>query len=288
MNRFESILVSPKSLSAALQSNSPSQVVPVDCSWFMPGSKRDPQKEYQQRRIPHARFFDLDKVKGESAYPHMLPTRADFMKEMSRLGIKKEDHITVYDTLGIFSAPRVFWMLRYFGHQQCSILDGGFPRWLKEQYDIDSGQPKEFEATEYNVPHVQIDLLSTYEDVVAIVRGKKDVQIIDARPSDRFIGAAKEPRPDISSGHIPGSISIPFSTVVDPSLGEFLPSEDLKNLFTAKGIDLSKETVLSCGSGVTASALFTALVSAGHSGSLSVYDGKVLHDNAANFNRIVE
>ena len=132
--RLGSYIVTPKELSEALQKNVTSKlstsprVIPLCGAWFLPNDPegRTGRKVFEQRRIPSARFFDLDAVKDhDSPYPHMLPTAEVFAEAMGELGIKRDDTLVVYDTheLGLFSAPRVAWTLRVFGHPQVHILN---------------------------------------------------------------------------------------------------------------------------------------------------------------------
>ena len=115
----------------------------LDASWHLPNENRDPRKEFLAHRIPGAKFFDIDDcVDKTSPYEHMLPSTEDFSNYVRSLGIHNDSHVVVYDTnekSGLFSAPRVWWMLRAFGHERVSILDGGFPKWCAERYPIELG-----------------------------------------------------------------------------------------------------------------------------------------------------
>lgn len=125
----------------------------LDGSWFLPSAKREPEKEFYQKRIPGARFFDIDDcIDKSSSYEHMIPSTDDFNKYVRNLGITNESHVVVYDNnekLGVFSAPRVWWTFRVFGHNKVSVLDGGLPKWCAEGFPTESGPLKEesFEST---------------------------------------------------------------------------------------------------------------------------------------------
>ncbi|CAK7202471.1 hypothetical protein SEUCBS139899_005194 [Sporothrix eucalyptigena] len=287
---FSSYLVSPKELHDALKKNPPSpintdpRVIPLCSSWFLPNDVegRTGIQVFRKQRIPKARFFDLDKViDRRSPYPHMLPSAKDFAAAMSELGIRKEDTVVVYDTkeLGIFSAPRVGWTLKIFGHPKVHILNN-FRTWVEEGLPTESGEVYSVECCAYPIPEVDADKVANYEEVREVAldhnkEGREGIQIIDARSAGRFTGAAPEPRPCLSSGHMPGSVNIPFDAVLDPSTKAFLPADALREVFQKKGIDPEKPIISSCGTGVTACVIETALEEAqyGSPERRRVYDG---------------
>lgn len=287
---FSSYLVTPKELNDALKKNPPSsistdpRVIPLCAAWFMPNDPdgRTGIQVFRQQRIPKARFFDLDKVIDKhSDYPHMLPAPKTFAAAMSELGIRREDTVVVYDTkeLGIFSAPRVGWTLKVFGHENVHILNN-FRLWVDEGNATESGEMYTVECHPYPIPEVDSDKVASYEDVREIAldhnkEGAEGVQIIDARSNGRWTGSDPEPRPGLSSGHMPGSINIPFHEVLDPQTKTFLPKDHLKKLFESKGVDPTKPIVSTCGTGVTAVVVETALHEAGFGTpeTRKVYDG---------------
>ncbi len=239
-----------------------------DASWFMPGSPRDPDKEYAAGHIPGAARFDIDALSDHgSALPHMLAPPSEFAIAMRRLGIEPASTVIVYDSEGLFSAPRAWWTLRAMGHTATFVLDGGLPRWIGEGHAIETGwrQPShgEFKA------HPRDDLVATL-DGVRNALGGGERQVLDARPSPRFRGEAPEPRPGLRGGHMPGAVNVPWSTVVDQ--GSLLPAERLRELFEAAGVDLERPVVTTCGSGVSACVLALALARLGRD-SVAVYDG---------------
>lgn len=234
----------------------------------MPNVKRDAYAEYLAKRIPGARFFDLDAVCDKSsAFPHMLPTAAKFSTEMGNLGIAKSDDLCIYDSQGLFSAARVYWTFRAFGHLgDLSILEGGLPAYESLNLPVETDTPKDITPVFYGSAALNKDAVVDFEEVVSIARqepGNQTTQILDARPNARFTGAAPEPRPGLSSGHIPHSISLPFSAVQTPQTGAILPPEELKRVLYERGVDLTKPIVVSCGTGVTACILGVALQSLG-------------------------
>lgn len=253
--------------------------IPIDASWFMPNhpDRRDGQREFNNLRIPGARFFDLDAVSDStSPFPHMFPTGPQFATQMSRLGIRRADDVCVYDSVGLFSAARAyvtFKLLRHAG--DVAILAGGLPAYLAAGLPVDRNCPEtetgiKGGTVEYGaVPEFDgvddDDVVVGFDEVVRIARGERGhetVQVLDARPGPRFSGRADEPRAGLSSGHMPRSTSLPFATVLDEA-GEILAPETLRRVLTERGVRLEDPIVVSCGSGVTACILSVALESIG-------------------------
>jgi thiosulfate/3-mercaptopyruvate sulfurtransferase len=287
---FSSYLVSPTELNEALKKNPPSsistdpRVIPLCASWFMPN---DPQQRtgiqtFRELRIPKARFFDLDRViDRHSPYPHMLPTPKEFAAAMSELGIRREDTVVVYDSreLGIFSAPRVGWTFKVFGHPKVHVLNN-FRLWVDQGLPTEHGEVYTVECGMYPIPEMDEAKVASFEHVREAAldsnkEGAEGVQVLDARSSGRFSGKAPEPREGLSSGHMPGSVNIPFDTLLDSETKAFLPKEKLKEIFENKGVDPTRPIISSCGTGVTACVIETALVEAGFGSpeQRSVYDG---------------
>ena len=291
-NSFHSYAVTPKELARALEKNVPTnistapRVIPLCAAWFLPNDPhgRTGKQVFKQQRIPSAKFFDLDAVKdNDSPYPHMLPTAEIFAEAMESMGIRKDDEIVVYDTqeLGIFSAPRVGWTFKVFGHPAVHILNN-FRSWVQQGYPTESGVLPEVppERTHYPVPNVDPGKVVKFAEVKSIAKdhnkeGAEGIQILDARPKGRWAGTAPEPRPCLSSGHIPGSISLPHSELLDPKTGELLPVSELERIFESKGIDRKKPIISSCGTGVTAAVIDVALKEAnyGQVEDRRLYDG---------------
>lgn len=285
---LSSYLVTPKELHEALRKNPPSpispdpRVIPLCAAWFLPNDERSGIQSFRDQRIPKARFFDLDKcINKHSPYPHMLPDAKGFAAAMSELGIRKEDTVVVYDTkeLGIFSAPRVGWTLKVFGHQNVHVLNN-FKLWVEEGLPTESGELYSVECCPYPIPNFDADKVASFDEVREVAEdynkeGAEGVQILDARPNGRFLGKDPEPREGISSGHMPGSVSIPFSAILDPETKAFLSPEKLKSIFEGKGVDPNKPIISSCGTGVTACVIEAGLDAAGYGSPerRKVYDG---------------
>jgi len=245
-------LVSTEWLAARL--NKPNLVV-VDGSYYLPGQARDAHAEYLAGHIPGAVFFDIDRIADRSIeLPHMLPGPDQFAQQVGELGIGNDHTIVVYDGAGLFSAPRVWWTLRLFGAGEVFILDGGLPRWKADGRPLETGEtrrkPRHFEA------QMDTGLVAMHADVqMALNNG--DTQVVDARPADRFHGRAPEPRAGVRSGHMPGSLNVPASEIVEN--GRLVAPERLAAAFAKGGVDLDKPIITSCGSGVSAATLWLAL-----------------------------
>ena len=279
-----SYMVTPQQLSNAIDKNP--RIVPVCASWFLPNDpqKRTGQQVFREQRIPGARFFDLDDVKDhDSLYPHMLPTAEDFAKAMEKIGIKREDEIVVYDSkeLGIFSAPRVGWTFRVFGHPTVHVLNN-FRLWVEQGYPTESGkiETAQGKAGSYPIPSVDPERVVKFAEVKDIAKhyGDEDadgIQILDARSKDRWAGSAPEPRPGLPSGHIPGSLSVPLPDLLDQKTGALLSGAELRKVFESKGINTKKPIISSCGTGVTAAVIDAALAEAnyGPADDRRLYDG---------------
>ena len=239
----------------------------VDATWFMPGAG-DAAAAFACEHVPGAVFFDIEQVADRSSpLPHMLPSAAEFARAVGRLGIGNDDDVVVYDAHGVMSAPRAWWTFRVFGHDRVTVLDGGLPGWRREGRAVESGAvsppPARFEA------RYRPQLVRTREQVLAAARSGEE-QIVDARSAGRFAGRDPEPRPGLRSGQIPGSLNVPFTTVLDG--GRFKPPEALRAVFRDAGVDPARPTICTCGSGITACVLAYALYLLGNSGA-AVYDG---------------
>ena len=242
-------------------------LVVVDGSWYLPTHHRDAQAEYLAGHIPGAVHFDIDTVKDTTSdLPHMLPRPEGFASAMRKMGIGDGASILVYDGLGLFSAPRVWWMFRVFGLERVFILDGGLPRWKAEGRRLEEGRverrPAHFTAR-FNSGAVR-DLADVAKALQA------GVQVVDARSSERFTGTAPEPRAGLPRGHMPGALNVPSSMLTIE--GRLKPKSDLMAIFAAAGVDPTKPIITTCGSGVSAVVLGLALDAVG-AREWSVYDG---------------
>lgn len=238
----------------------------VDASWHLDG--RNGRAEFKQARIPGAVFFDLDAVSDHATdLPHMLPSPAAFAHAAGALGLSETDTIVVYDSLGLFSAARVWWTLRLMGARDVRVLDGGLPQWCTEGRAVDTGAPAQPSPSVFT-PSMQAEAVADLPTMLSALTG--DAQILDARPPARFRGEAAEPRPGLRSGHMPGALNVPFKSVLTET-GAVRRGDDLAAVFSDAGVDLGRPLITSCGSGVTAAVLTLALAELGHDSRL--YDG---------------
>lgn len=238
----------------------------IDGSWHLDG--HDGRPDFEAARLPGARFFDLEaSSEQDSPLPHMMPSAQVFDARMSAMGLGKDDHIVVYDTVGIRSAPRVWWMLRAMGATQVQVLDGGLPKWRAEGRPMEHGpsappQPSRFEAQLLDDAVVDLDQVRQALD--------GPIQVLDARAAPRFRGEAVEPRPGLRSGHMPGALNLPFPVLLNAD-GTMKKGDALEAAFREAGVDLDRPVITSCGSGVTAAILTLGLAVLGRPSRL--YDG---------------
>jgi thiosulfate/3-mercaptopyruvate sulfurtransferase len=258
-------LISPADLSRLLgQPN----VSVVDASWYLPAQGRQARSEFDAAHVPGAVFFDQDAVVDPtSSLPHTLPTPELFARAVGALGIAEDDTIIVYDGLGLFSAPRVWWLLRTFGASNVRVLDGGFPAWTAARLAVEAGPAHPMVRT-FNA-HFDADAVATLSDMRRHVV-HQDVQILDARAADRFAATAPEPRAGVRSGHMPGATSLAFTRLMED--GKLRGPAALRQVFVEAGVDLDQPIVTSCGSGVTAAVINLALASVGKEDA-RLYDG---------------
>ena len=244
-------------------------IVVVDGSWYLPAQNRDAAAEYAERRIPGAVRFDIDAVKDTATdLPHMLPRPEAFAAAVGALGIGDGMRIVVYDGPGLFSAPRVRWTFKTFGARDVVILEGGFAAWEKEGRPIEHGAPRARAARSFTA-RLDHSAVATADDVARALDAGS-AQIVDARPADRFRGEAAEPRPGVRSGHMPGALNVPATALVAD--GRFKDAPALAAAFADAGTDLDRPVITSCGSGVTAAILATALETIGKP-VRALYDG---------------
>ena len=226
----------------------------LDASWHLPNSDRNAEEEYKSIHIKNSIFFDIDKHSNQnSTLPHMLPSKNDWENIVANLGIKNSDHVIVYDNSEVFSACRVWYTFIYFGHDPnlISVLDGNFSKWLNEKKPTSKDTFKiitsEYKAVE------DTSLVINKDQVDENIKNKK-FQLIDARGEKRFLGLQPEPREGLRSGHVEGSINLPFQLLINNDR-TFKKVDELKRIFESKKIDIKKDKAFQCGSGVTAAIL---------------------------------
>ncbi len=241
----------------------------LDASWYLPAMNRDARAEYEAGHIPGARFFDIDDISDHrSELPHMAPPPEKFISRMRAMGVGDGHQIVVYDGMGIFSAARVWWLFKLMGKTGVAVLDGGFPKWQAEGREVEDVAPMMRDR------HITVQRQAyMIKDVTQVAAATKlgDWQIVDARPPERFAGTTPEPREGLRAGHIPGSVNLPFTQLLDEDRTMKAP-EALRAAFEDAGVALDRPVITSCGSGVTAAVLNLALERIGHPRH-ALYDG---------------
>jgi thiosulfate/3-mercaptopyruvate sulfurtransferase len=243
-------------------------VAVVDGTWHLAATGRSGRAEYEAAHIPGAVFFDIDAISDkENPLPHMLPTPQEFAAAAGALGIDEGQRIVVYDGLGLYSAPRVWWTFKVMGARDVVILDGGLPAWVAAGRPTGSGHAHRRRRTFRGRidPGAVLDLAAVRDGLAA-----DTIQLVDARPASRFLGQTPEPRPWVRSGRIPGSLSLPSSELI--ANGRLKAAEALRAAFAHAGVDLARPVATSCGSGVNAAILTLALDVLGVADS-ALYDG---------------
>jgi len=258
-------------------------VVLLDATWFMPNSPRVAKTEFAAKRIPGSKFLDLDHVAAphELGLKHMMPSGQVFARACEKFGIGPSTHVVMYDAHGVFSSPRALFMFQSFGHRNSAIIDGGLPRWEAEGFPLETVDTPETDVQETKYPDPTLDakVIRSYEQMVSNsalvpcqVPGAE--LVLDARGRGRFLGTDPEPRPGLSSGHIPNSFSLPFNlflqnniTRTGVSYTTLLPKEKIRSaVVEAIGIDRANSVfngevsvIASCGSGMTAAVIWLGL-----------------------------
>ena len=204
-----------------------------------------------EKSIPKSRHFDIKKnfSNKKSPFPNTVPSPQQFEEECRVLGINNSSKIVVYDNLGIYSSPRVWWLFNVMGHDNVSVLNGGFNEWIRQNYNtvLKSELEIDYDRGEF-VSQFQQEFVITYEDVLQNIE-LESFEIVDARSEGRFSGVAKEPRVHLKSGSIPNSKNIPYQLLMEN--GKFKSKEKLREIFIDRLKD-SEKLVFSCGSGLTA------------------------------------
>lgn len=273
----QSGLISPQSLQSLMQDNTLATPLKIlDASAVLPGAAINPYNSYCNEHISGARFFDIEEISDHTnSLPHMLPSAADFSIAAGNLGLENKDFIVLYGQSGIVMGPaRVWWMFRYFGHDRVAVLNGGLPAWKAENYSVSHLTHEEilFASNKSFKVEIKPGLLASIEDVKAASIQKMPL-ILDARPAARFNGTLDEPRAGLEKGHIPSSLNIPASILVDENTGKLKSDHEIDSIFSI--IDQNYKTIpfiTTCGSGITACVIALALFHNGNKNAV-IYDG---------------
>jgi thiosulfate/3-mercaptopyruvate sulfurtransferase len=244
-------------------------VIVLDASYYLANHKRDAQAEYLAGHIPGAQRFDIDAISDKSnPLPHMLPSPEQFAQQVGALGVGDGTTVVLYDGIGLYGAARVWWTFRAFGSENVRVLDGGMPKWKADNRPLETGTAGPRTAKAF-APRFNRAMVASIDDVQKVLLDKT-AQVVDARAADRFRGEAPEPRAGMRGGHMPGSFNLPFGEVLKD--GRLKSHDDIAAAFKGAGVDLDRQVITSCGSGVTASILTFAIEALGKQPG-RVYDG---------------
>ncbi|XP_064390565.1 3-mercaptopyruvate sulfurtransferase-like [Halichondria panicea] len=231
-------------------------------------------QEFLEERLPNSAFFDISAISDQSSrYPDMLPRAEEFANHVMELGVSNDSHVVVYDNnekFGLFTAPRVWWMFRAFGHPHISVLDGGLLHWKTQGYPIEQGPSDEVGKGNFEA-ELNGDLVRSFEQMREILAANSS-QVLDARSGGRFGGTEPEPRPELPSGHMIGALNIPFKDLINEDTKLFKSKEQLQEVFQAAGVNTHEPMVSTCGSGITAGIIAMAAHIALNK-NIPVYDG---------------
>jgi thiosulfate/3-mercaptopyruvate sulfurtransferase len=245
-------------------------LVVFDATKYLPNEDKDGRAEFLKAHVPGARYFDIDEVADpDTDLPHMVPTPGRFAKLMAAMGVGNASRVVFYDQKGLASAARGWWLMGLFGHDQAAVLDGGLPKWAREERPVEAG-PTMAPAPATFLPEFRATRLRGVGDLMRNVASQSEL-VLDARAAGRFTGAVPEPRAGMRSGHIPGSESLPYTDLLNAD-GTFRSVADVKTRFAKAGVDGSLPVITSCGSGVTACILTLGLRLSGLPEG-AVYDG---------------
>ena len=245
-------------------------LVVFDATKYLPNEPKDGVAEFRRGHIPGARYFDIDRIADtDTDLPHMVPTPGRFAKLMGELGVANTSRIVFYDQKGLASAARGWWLMGLFGHDAAAVLDGGLPKWQRENRPVEAGDPSSPSSTIYR-PDYRAARLRGVGDLIGNVETQAEL-VLDARAAGRFTGETPEPRAGMRSGHIPGSASLPYTDLLNAD-GTFRSPEAIRDRFAQAGVTAGRPVVTSCGSGVTACILTLGLRLAGLPEG-AVYDG---------------
>ena len=246
--------------------NNPDLII-LDAS--QPTNQAGKKSEFENVQIKGAQHFDLKNTfsDSKSEFPNTLPSQNEFEKESRKLGINASSKIVVYDNLGIYTSPRVWWMFKVMGHKAVAILDGGLPDWMKYQFETEQKSISKVDSGNFEA-NFQPDLVVDYSFVLSNINTENSL-LIDARSAGRFNGTESDPRKGLKSGHIENSINIPFESVLEN--GKFKPIAALNAVFEVLQNE-NRPLVFSCGSGITACIVMLAAEMVSQN-KKAVYDG---------------
>ena len=242
----------------------------LDATFYLPDSGLIAEEEYKKKHIPNAIFFDINKVADpNNSLPHMIPSKDLFSKMMQSIGLNKDDEIIIYDNSPFLSSARAWFLFRYFGHDKIFIMQGGIKNWENNGGNITNGNVV-LEKGNFIASAERKELVVNLDQMILASQNKENV-ILDARSKKRFLGEALEPRPNLPSGHIPNSQSLPSSDLINKE-GYLKSKDEINQIFRNINVNTSDKIIATCGSGVSACVISIALFCLGKKDT-PIYDG---------------
>lgn len=242
----------------------------LDATFYLPDSGLIAEEEYKKKHIPNAIFFDINKIADpNNSLPHMIPSKDLFSKMMQNIGLNKDDEIIIYDNSPFLSSARAWFLFRYFGHDKIFIMQGGVKNWENNGGNITNGNVV-LEKGNYIASAERKELVVNLDQMILASQNKENV-ILDARSRKRFLGEALEPRPNLPSGHIPNSQSLPSSDLINKD-GYLKSKDEINQIFSNIKVNTNDKIIATCGSGVSACVISIALFCLGKR-DIPIYDG---------------
>jgi thiosulfate/3-mercaptopyruvate sulfurtransferase len=242
----------------------------LDATFYLPDSGLIAEEEYKKKHIPNAIFFDINKIADpNNSLPHMIPSKDLFSKMMQNIGLNKDDEIIIYDNSPFLSSARAWFLFRYFGHDKIFIMQGGVKNWENNGGNITNGNVV-LEKGNYIASAERKELVVNLDQMILASQNKENV-ILDARSRKRFLGEALEPRPNLPSGHIPNSQSLPSSDLINKD-GYLKSKDEINQIFSNIKVNTNDKIIATCGSGVSACVISIALFCLGKK-DIPIYDG---------------
>tara|TARA_Y100001954_G_C15745239_1_gene570682 strand:+ start:502 stop:1341 length:840 start_codon:yes stop_codon:yes gene_type:complete len=263
-------IIEPEDLNKKLKSKS---IKIIDCRWFLEKNKNG-FDEFKKSHITNSIHFDLEKISNTKInIPHMMPTLTEFKKFLIKNDISKNSDVVIYDQIGFFCSARVWFTFKYFNFKKVRILNGGFNLWKEKNLPVDK-IIKESKKGNFDFKDLKKNnnMIISFKNLKEKILKNHKITIFDARSQKRFFGLESEPRKDLKSGNISGSINLPYKEISSVN-GKILSTDELKKIINKKkSLKKNDEIICTCGSGITACNIILVLDILGYK-KLKLYDG---------------